>query len=550
MPEVMPVTDDVARYREIERLGVGGMATVTLAEDTMLRRRVALKRVHTEDDANAILRLRREALVGASLSHPNLVSVYDVEMRADGDLVIVMEYVAGQTLRDAIAGSGGLPQGLALEVLTGVASALDAIHARGIVHRDVKPANILLGREGAIKLADLGIALASDRTQITRDGMVLGTFSYMAPEQLEGTGSTPAVDIYALAVVAFEMLSGQKAHPQTNPVALAHAIATQPPPDLRAVVPDVPRAAAEVLRRGMDPDPAKRPRSATDLVDRLRVALEPEAGTRPATRPVAPASPAGPLASPAPAPAPVPGAAAAVGRAPAGEPPPDTVGRARKPSVAPPRKFAVEPIGRSGDRRGTPAFGAGLAGRVPGRQALILAGLGVCAAVIALIALNSGGGTPAKRTSGAAARAAGTKHGTSSAAGAPKATAASSATGSTSTGGSRVTGNPTSSTPSGAVETFYGHAASHDYAAAWALADPAFRSQLQGYASFASGQSRVRQITFHQAQTIAQTAQSATVAVRTTSVLVDKTQQCQGTVSLVRSTAGTWMLHQISINCV
>ncbi|MEA2371917.1 MAG: eukaryotic-like serine/threonine-protein kinase [Solirubrobacteraceae bacterium] len=558
MPEVMPVTDDVARYREIERLGVGGMATVTLAEDTMLRRRVALKRVHTEDDANAILRLRREALVGASLSHPNLVSVYDVEMRADGDLVIVMEYVAGQTLRDAITGSGGLPQGLALEVLTGVASALDAIHARGIVHRDVKPANILLGREGAIKLADLGIALASDRTQITRDGMVLGTFSYMAPEQLEGTGSTPAVDIYALAVVAFEMLSGQKAHPQTNPVALAHAIATQPPPDLRAVVPDVPRAAAEVLRRGMDPDPAKRPRSATDLVDRLRVALDPEAGTIPATRPVALASPAGPIPSPAPAPAPAlspvpapaPAPAAAASRAPAGEPPADTVGRARKPPVAPARKVAVEPVGRSGDRRGTPAFGAGLAGRVPGRQGLILAGLGVCAAVIVLIALNSGGGTPAKRTSGAAARAPSTKHGTSSASGAPRTTTAASAAGSTSTGGSQVSANPTTSTPSGAVQTFYGHAASHDYAAAWALADPAFRSQLQGYASFASGQSRVRQITFHQAQTIAQTAQSATVAVRTTSVLVDKTQQCQGTVSLVRSTAGAWMLHQISINCV
>ena len=113
-----------------------------------------------------------------------------------------------------------------------------------------------------------------------------------------------------------------------------------------------------------------------------------------------------------------------------------------------------------------------------------------------------------------------------------------------------MSANPTVSTPSGAVQAFYGHAASHDYAAAWALADPAFRSQLQGYASFASGQSRVRQITFQEAQTIAQTSQSATVAVRTTSVLVDKTQHCQGTVALVRASAGSWILHQISINCV
>ncbi len=523
MPQVMPVTDDVARYREIERLGIGGMATVTLAEDTMLRRRVALKRVHADGDAHAILRLRREALVGASLSHPNLVSVYDVEIREDGDLVIVMEYVAGQTLRDAIGGSGGLPQGLALEVLAGVASALDAIHARGIVHRDVKPANILLGREGAIKLADLGIALASDRTQITRDGMVLGTFSYMAPEQLEGTGSTPAVDIYALAVVAFEMLSGEKAHPQANPVALAHAIATQPPPDLCAVLPEAPRAAADVLRRGMDPDPQQRPRSATDLVDRLRTALEPELRTAPVAPPAAPPPAPAPPRRVAPVPPPVEHAG-------------DTVGRPRSLPPVAPRPVAAEPVAERRDRP---------------RPGPILAGLAACVAVVvALVALNQGGGgAPVKRTTGSVAGAhASTTH--SSGAAPARTTTGAPAAPATTAAGSGVSANPNVSTPSGAVQTFYAHAASHDFAGAWALADPAFRNQLQGYASFAAGQSRVRQITFHEARTIAQNAQTATVAVRTTSILVSRTDHCQGTVSLARSATGTWMLHQISINCV
>jgi len=113
-----------------------------------------------------------------------------------------------------------------------------------------------------------------------------------------------------------------------------------------------------------------------------------------------------------------------------------------------------------------------------------------------------------------------------------------------------VSTNPTVSTPSGAVQTFYARAAAHDYPGAWALADPAFRTQLQGYASFASGQSRVRRITFREARAIAQTAQTATVAVATTSVLVDRTEHCRGTVALARSAGGTWMLHQISINCV
>ena len=253
------------------------MAVVVLAEDMTLGRLVALKRVHALGDGRGRSRVRREALVGASVSHPNLVSVYDVVVGEDGEQVIVMEYVEGETLRDALGRGSGFAVAEALRVIGGVGAGLDAIHRRGIVHRDVKPANILLGSSGAVKLADLGIASAVDRTRITTDGAVLGTFSYMAPEQLDGARPSAAVDVYALAAVAFEVLSGRKARVERNPVALAHALATQPPPDLSAVWPQAPRAAVELLAGGMSREPSRRPRSAGELAGRLRAALEPQA---------------------------------------------------------------------------------------------------------------------------------------------------------------------------------------------------------------------------------------------------------------------------------
>ena len=273
----MAAISKLARYREISPLGSGGMAVVVLAEDLTLGRLVALKRVHALGDGRGRSRVRREALVGASVSHPNLVSVYDVVLGEDGEQVIVMEYVEGETLRDALGRGSGLAVAEALRVIGGVGAGLDAIHRRGIVHRDVKPANILLGGSGAVKLADLGIASAIDRTRITTDGAVLGTFSYMAPEQLDGARPSAAVDVYALAAVAFEVLSGRKARVERNPVALAHALATQPPPDLSAVWAQAPRAAVEVLAGGMSRDPSRRPRSAGELAGRLRAALEPQA---------------------------------------------------------------------------------------------------------------------------------------------------------------------------------------------------------------------------------------------------------------------------------
>ena len=172
------------RYRTIKRLGSGGMATVLLAEDERLGRQVAVKRMHAESPEEVAKRFQREAHLGASLNHPNIVSIFDIETD-DENVLIVMEYVAGGTLKDALA-RGPLPREAAFKVLRGVAAALDYAHEHDVIHRDVKPANVLLDEDGRAKLADLGIATAAEVTSDHATGAVLGTASYMPPERLDG----------------------------------------------------------------------------------------------------------------------------------------------------------------------------------------------------------------------------------------------------------------------------------------------------------------------------------------------------------------------------
>src|SRR4051795_6980382 len=274
----------VDRYRVIERVGSGGMAAVLLAEDERLGRQVAIKRLHAESPEDTARRFRREAKLGASLNHPNLISVYDIVTDDEG-VLIVMEYVDGETLRDAID-RGPLPPERALEVLRGVAAGLDHAHAEGIVHRDVKPANVLIGRrDGQAKLADLGIATAVEGTRITKSGTVMGTASYMAPEQLEGHRAGPEADIYSLAVVAWETLSGRRAYDGRTPIEIAHRKASEPPPSLAGVGPKAPPAAVAALQRGMAADPGSRPRSAGAFVEELGHALAPTPAPAPAPSP-------------------------------------------------------------------------------------------------------------------------------------------------------------------------------------------------------------------------------------------------------------------------
>ncbi len=487
------------------------MATVVLAEDLTLGRLVALKRVHTLGDASGRSRLRREALVGASLSHPNLVSVYDVVAGEHGEHVIVMEYVAGDTLRDALRGGSGLAVAEALRVIEGVSAALDAIHRRGIVHRDVKPANILLGADGAVKLADLGIASAADRTRITTDGAVLGTFSYMAPEQLGGAPPTAAVDVYALSAVAFEILSGRKARLEPNPLALAHAISTQPPPDLREVWPQAPRAAAELLVEGMSREPSQRPRSAGELAGRLRAALEPHPTTPMPT-------PAGALDPPRPSSTRDPTARRGPALAP--EAPQEPTGPSHEDDLT-----AAAGVQRAKRRDG--GGSAPVATRRRGRsQGRILAAASialVAVAVLVAVAISAGGSQPRTRSGATASRrsspvparsrttartsgplkiptnrttatgANSTPANSAAATGAnsppANSTAATNAnsppTGRTTAAGTSsppagTSASPSANAPAGvpvaAVESFYSLAASHRYAQAWALADPTFRA--------------------------------------------------------------------------
>jgi eukaryotic-like serine/threonine-protein kinase len=295
------------RYRVLRHLGSGGMASVLLCQDERLDRQVAVKRLHADSPADVEQRFVREAKLGASLNHPNLVSVFDTATDDEG-VLIVMEYVEGEALARTLKRGPMRPERVA-SMVRDVGSALDHAHGQGVVHRDVKPGNVLLRHDGVTKLVDLGIATAQDHTRLTHSGMVLGTAAYMAPEQLEGGETTPATDVYALAIVAYEALTGAKAREGRTPLELAHKIATSPPPDLREGLPGASPQAADVLKRGMARDPSERPSSAGELASGLARALEepPTAPTRavPPTRheprpaPVAaPPPPTGPARRP------------------------------------------------------------------------------------------------------------------------------------------------------------------------------------------------------------------------------------------------------------
>ena len=248
------------------------MASVLLCEDERLGRLVAVKRLHADQPEDVCRRFLREAKLGASLNHPNLVSVYDTATDDEG-VLIVMEYVRGEALSLALR-RGPLPPGRVARMAGELGGALAHAHSHRVVHRDVKPGNILLRHDGVTKLADLGIAIAADHTRITRTGILLGTSSYMAPEQLDGHAAGPSADIYALAVVCFEALTGERARPGRTPVEVADQIATESPPDLRERWPGAPAAAVDLLRRGMARDPEQRPASAGELGEGLRRALE------------------------------------------------------------------------------------------------------------------------------------------------------------------------------------------------------------------------------------------------------------------------------------
>lgn len=263
-----------ARYELGHRIGGGGMAEVVEAYDRKLDRRVAVKLLHVGvADPRARERFLREARMAAGFVHPNVVTIHDVgEVR--GRPYLVMELVEGGTLGDLIARDGPLPVGQALVISDSVLAALGAAHAGGLVHRDVKPANILIGTDGRVKLADFGIAKATQDLgrDLTATGQVLGTAGYLAPEQAAGGEATPASDVYAAGVVLYEMLAGQPPFTGEHPlaVAVAHQRANVPPlADKRQ---GLPPGVLDVVSRSLEKDPSRRFRDASQMRTELAAA--------------------------------------------------------------------------------------------------------------------------------------------------------------------------------------------------------------------------------------------------------------------------------------
>jgi serine/threonine-protein kinase len=263
------------RYRLVRHIANGGMASVWEAHDELLGRPVAIKVLapHLSEDDRARLRFAREARTAAGLSsHPHVVTIYDVAEH-DGRSLIVMELLRGGTVADRLRAGEDVPHRVALRWLREAGDALDAAHELGIVHRDVKPANLLLDSRGRLAIGDFGIARLGLEDQITQTGQVLGTAAYLSPEQAMGERATPASDRYALAVVAFELLTGTKPFQAEHFAAQARAHVEEPPPAASERDLDVPPAVDPVLLRGMAKEPEERWESARAMVRALDDAL-------------------------------------------------------------------------------------------------------------------------------------------------------------------------------------------------------------------------------------------------------------------------------------
>lgn len=267
-----PTSQIVSRYEIIEEIARGGMATVYKAYDPRLERIVALKIPLPQyaQDRLFVRRFLREARTAAKLEHPNIITIFDVDEH-DGMPYFTMQYV-GQTLQELLEKRGPLPLAEAMPLVNQIASALDYAHARGIVHRDVKPTNILLKQEGQAILADFGIAKAADGVRLTRTGELVGSPPYMSPEQVQGLDVDCLSDIYSLGVVCYEMLTGRP--PFTGPTAtVLHSHVHEPPTPLHTVNPQVPVAVERVVLKALAKQKQNRYASAGDMATGLTLAL-------------------------------------------------------------------------------------------------------------------------------------------------------------------------------------------------------------------------------------------------------------------------------------
>ncbi|HTX32993.1 MAG TPA: protein kinase [Solirubrobacteraceae bacterium] len=266
------------RYRLEARIGAGGMSTVYLALDETLERRVAIKLLNREvaTDSDELERFRREARAVAQLSHPHIVGVIDAG-EDEGRPYIVFEYVDGETLKERIRRLGPLPIPEAVAYAIEIARALGAAHARHIVHRDVKPQNVLIDEEGSAKVTDFGIARTLDEEGLTADGRVIGTTDYVSPEQALGHPVTGQSDLYSLGIVLYEMLTGEVPFKGDSQVAVAMKHVREPLPDVQRARGEISAALASVVDRATAKQPSDRYRDDAELIADLEDALAIEA---------------------------------------------------------------------------------------------------------------------------------------------------------------------------------------------------------------------------------------------------------------------------------
>jgi eukaryotic-like serine/threonine-protein kinase len=284
------------RYTLVEPLGGGGMAEVYLAHDDVLDREVALKILRNQyaNDEEFVERFRREAQSAAKLSHPNIVSIYDRGRSEDGAYYIAMEHVQRGTLKDRIKRDGALAPDVAVGVTLQIADALQAAHENGVIHRDIKPQNVLVSRTGDVKVTDFGIARAAS-SPLTQTSAVLGTAGYMSPEQAMGKPVGPQSDLYSLGVVLYEMLAGELPYDAESPISLALKHVNEPPRSPLEANPSVPEPLDDITLKLLAKNPEDRYASAAELADdleRVRARLPPAAGgtekTAAMTTPLAP----------------------------------------------------------------------------------------------------------------------------------------------------------------------------------------------------------------------------------------------------------------------
>ena len=266
------------RYQLTRIVGRGGMGEVWAARDLRLGRDVAVKRLspHLASEPGVRERFDVEARAAAGLNHPNVVAVFD-SGEHEGIPFLIMELLPGRTLADELV-DGPLDPARARQVGSEVLAALAASHAAGILHRDVKPGNVLLGVDGAVKVADFGIAKSTEALDLTTTGTVVGTAAYLAPERLSGQPATAQADLYAVGVLLYEALSGQKPYAADTPMGLLRAVEAQDPVPLSEARPGLDPSLVAIVERAMDPDPSRRFASAAVMAAALRGQPVPPAG--------------------------------------------------------------------------------------------------------------------------------------------------------------------------------------------------------------------------------------------------------------------------------